>query len=322
MKRFQGQPLPAEAKIAVIANDALGNYVVSTPLLQMLRAKYPSAALHYFSGKRVEEFWSRDPNIDFGYDVIRDASLRASFSDIGFDLIINIESGDVAREFAAVLGAGGGFVCGPAEGLPYPDDDRGDLWRDREWISADVVERFPFLPSPFIGDMFCRLAYLDGPIPLYQVPQEPAPFDVPDVLIATAASLPEKLWPVEKWIEAIRRFRAQGLSVGLIGAKPTVQKEFWQGGSGEEEIVASGLVEDLRGMLTLPQVVGALGKAKQVLTLDNGILHLAVAAGTPTTGLYRFGIHRLWAPPSKNLRVVTPGEGHDVAEIAVDEVVS
>ncbi len=57
-----------------------------------------------------------------------------------------------------------------------------------------------------------------------------------------------------------------------------------------------------------------------MLTIDNGILHLAVASGTPTVGLFRHGIHRLWAPPSPSLTVLTPGEGQNVAGIAVQTV--
>jgi ADP-heptose:LPS heptosyltransferase len=57
-----------------------------------------------------------------------------------------------------------------------------------------------------------------------------------------------------------------------------------------------------------------------VITIDNGILHLAAATGTPTVGLFRHGIHRLWAPPFANLTVLTPGEKKAVAEIPVQVV--
>ena len=58
----------------------------------------------------------------------------------------------------------------------------------------------------------------------------------------------------------------------------------------------------MRGRITLPQVAGAIAKAKAVVSLDNGILHLACSTATPTVGLYRNGIHRLWAPPRCRLK--------------------
>jgi ADP-heptose:LPS heptosyltransferase len=159
-------------------------------------------------------------------------------------------------------------------------------------------------------------------LPSYRVPTADPGRSVPDVLIATAASLPEKLWDYAKWIDAIRSLMACGLGVGLLGAPPKEQSAHWKGADSENALVGEGLAEDLRGAFTLPQVVGALAKARTVLTLDNGILHLAVAAGTPTIGLFRHGIHRLWAPPSPCLTVLTPGPDRAVAEISLESALS
>jgi ADP-heptose:LPS heptosyltransferase len=143
---------------------------------------------------------------------------------------------------------------------------------------------------------------------------------VPDVLIATAASQPEKLWPAPHWRAALAGINEGGFSVGLLGAPAKEQALHWKGASLEDELVRDGLAEDLRGAFSLPQVVGALGAAKAVLTLDNGILHLAAATTTPTVGLFRHGIHRLWAPPAPNVVVLTPGDGLAVADLGVSAV--
>jgi ADP-heptose:LPS heptosyltransferase len=49
-------------------------------------------------------------------------------------------------------------------------------------------------------------------------------------------------------------------------------------------------------------------------------MHFAAAQGVPVIGLFRNGIHRLWAPPVANVRVIEPGPHHPVAEIAVETV--
>ena len=56
-------------RVAVVANDALGNYVVSTPLLQGIRNELEPDVLDYYSGPRVQEFWSRDPRISKGTSI-------------------------------------------------------------------------------------------------------------------------------------------------------------------------------------------------------------------------------------------------------------
>lgn len=335
MTRYSGQPLPENYRIAVIANDAIGNFVVTTPLLQMLRsatpqrrnAATPICEIHYFGGTRTWELQQASTLPDQTF-ILHGASSREIAQmalDRGgtYDLIFNCESTPLSKTFAGLLASDRGYVAGPCMGkggrgeLPYQDDERGDLWRDKQWIAPDITTKYPFLRSGFIGEMFCRLAYLEGDIPPYEVPSSDPGREVPDVLIATAASLPEKLWPAEKWVETLAWLKHRGITSGLIGAKPSAQKEFWKGESAEEQIVASGHIYDLRGEFALPQVAGALAAAKAVLTLDNGILHMAVAGGRPVVGLFRHGIHRLWAPPYPNLTVLTPGEDRSVAEIEV-----
>lgn len=319
--RYEGHGFTQGGRIAVVANDAIGNFVMATPLLQMLRAQLAPSSIEYWGGKRTWEFQRASDLFEWSFPLhgsSEEEVLSAIAERPPYDLIVNIEWGAFARGITSKM-AGTALVCGPCDGLPFASDERGSLWQDQEWVSEQVTERYPFLRSGFIGEIFCRLAYLEGTIPPYKVPSTEPDMELPDLLIATAASLPEKLWPIEKWSEAIGEIRKKGRTVGLIGAKPSVQSS-WKGGDLEQTLVDEGLVEDLRGAFTLPQVVGALERVSAVFTLDNGILHLAVAASTPTVGLFRHGIHRLWAPPSDDLAVLTSGEGKEVADIEVDRV--
>ncbi len=313
----------------MISNDALGNYVVVTPLFQMLRAKFPYAKIAYFSGPRTEELWGCDPQIDFGGYVFGKTPAEAidrAREQGPFDLIVNVEWTAWPKSLAGLLATEDTWVVGPCLGptgrsdLQWSDDLQGQLWQDQEWIAPDIRTRYSFLDSSFIGEIFCRLAYLEGPVPRYSVPTQAPPGEVPDILIAMSASLPEKLWPGDKWNAALAALRDQGRSVGLLGAPPASQGKFWLGNAAEQEVVDLGLAQDLRGRYTMPQVVGALAQAKLVLTLDNGILHLAASTMTPTIGLFREGIHRLWAPPAQNIEVLTPKPGEIVSEISVEQV--
>jgi ADP-heptose:LPS heptosyltransferase len=177
------------------------------------------------------------------------------------------------------------------------------------------------LCSGFIGEIFCRMAYLEGPIPSYQVPSEAPGLELPPLLISASASSAEKLWPTEKWVQVLTHLKAVGLDVGLLGAGISAQRAYWTGADTEAALIDRGLATDFRGLLSLPQVVGALCGARAVLTLDNGIMHLAAATRTPIVALFRNGYDRLWAPPERNLTCVTAAEGSTVAEIDVCEIV-
>jgi ADP-heptose:LPS heptosyltransferase len=329
MKRFQGQILSGAPRIAVIAFDALGNYVVATPLLQMLRRKYRPKRIDLYSGARTEELWSVDPNIDAGFRVFGASPREVAVMALErgpYDLVVNLEASSWACALAALLCDECSYVVGPCLGpdgrrdLAFAPDPVGKLAADRDWTAPDLLDRHPLLCTPFIGEIFCRLAYLDGSVPAYSVPSSVPAIEIPPMLIGVSASLEEKLWPLERWEAALSHFKKLGVPVGLLGAPPSAQRQFWLGESIEHVLVQKDLVLDFRGRLSLPEVVGAIGQAKAVLTIDNGILHLAASTKTSTVGLFRNGIHRLWAPPTENVKVLAPLPGDAVASIKVEEV--
>lgn len=328
MRRLTRAELPPNPRIALMANDSLGNFVMATPLAQMIRRQYEGCELVLFCGNRVGELSGPSPLFDSVVDIYGPepgAVMAAVLKGQPFDWVLNMEKSPLAMTLAGVLARGGGCVTGPcvnADGrgeMKYEDTPQGALLEDKEWMSPEITSKYPFLDTGFIGEIFARTAYLEGPVPEYAL-EKADPGEVPDVLIATAASLSSKLWPVENWARMVSDLSAEGWTVGLLGAKPSDQAKFWQGSDDESRILELSPLQDLRGKLSLPQVVGALDKAKLVVTIDNGVLHLACATQTPVVGLFRHGIHRLWAPPAANLRVVEPGLGREVQQIAPSEV--
>ncbi|MCW5937428.1 MAG: glycosyltransferase family 9 protein [Fimbriimonadaceae bacterium] len=325
MRRFEGRGLGRSPRIAVVGNDALGNFVVLTPLFQALARQYGPPP-HYFGGTRVAELAAAS-DLLAGFHPLFGVDPRGFVESLPaepFDLVVNVESTPWAKAAAAILAGPEGLVCGPcldAEGrgdLPFGDDPRSQLWQDSDWTAPDLVERYPFLDSGFIGGLFCRLAYCQGEVPGYALPSSEPPVPTPPILVATAASLPEKLWPVEKWVALVEKLLALG-EVGLLGAPPKAQSKYWVGASDEDRLVEAG-ARDLRGRFSLPEVVGALARARLVVSLDNGVLHLVCATRTPVIGLFREGVHRLWAPPVENLTVLTPPAGRPASEISLDQI--
>ena len=329
MRRFRGENLPAAPRLALITSDALGNFVAVTPLLQMLRQHYPSAHLTYFGGTRTRELWEVDSSIDCGIAIFGrplSESVAEALKLGPFDLVINLEACELCCFLASAISGPDTFVAGhafDAEGrqkLPYESDERGTLWHDPNWTAADIVQRYSFLDSSFIGSIFCRLCYLTGPVPRYRVAKCTPPGAPFDIILSTAASLPEKLWPTVKWLEVVNHLKAKGLRMGVVGAKRTCQSRYWHGADTEEALIEECQLDDLRGQFTLPQVVGLLDKARAVLTIDNGVLHLAAATETQTVGLFRDRIVRLWAPPASRVSALSPDEGGTVSEIPVRTV--
>lgn len=317
MERYTGQELPSSPRIALIANDSIGMFVVVTPLLRMLKTQYPKARITLLTGTRVREFTEESGLADevlYPMGEERSQWLKM-FSNRSFDLVLNTEQSTLAKFSAGMMTEPSGFVAGPAirpDGRgdwDYPGDARGDLWRDQDWISEKLCTKYPFLRTPWIVEIFARLFFLEGPVPGYEIPARTPEVAVPQVLLNTGASLESKLWDPRKWVELARTLHGRGKSIGLIGAPPQQAAQHWKGTGVDDDILATGFVEDLRGKFSLPGVVGAVDRAEQVISIDNGIMHLAAFRSTPVVGLFRKGIHRLWAPPAKNVTVLVPSKG-------------
>ena len=101
---------------------------------------------------------------------------------------------------------------------------------------------------------------------------------------------------------------ANGWSVGLVGSPPSAQKEAYNAGDGEDSLLQSTGLIDLRGKTSLMQLAGACRNAKAVISVDAGPLHISAAVGTPTyaiVGNDDNGVGaspvRLWMPQGSNV---------------------
>ncbi len=322
---YQGQPLGPRPHVAVLFRDQIGDFVVATPLLRGLRERYPDLVLDYFGGERTRELEEASRLIDARYSLYGVANalgrLPAYSEDRGasvgpYALAVNLESDDTAARACGLLAPQ--FVVGawidPATDarVPPPTDGIDRLWHDLFWNRASLLDDYPELHSPYIGELFCQLARVETDFAAAEVPTSTPPFATPSVLVSTGANRSAKLWPGRHWLELTEQLRARGQAIGLLGAPPTPESAY------HADDVDAALVErgvtDLRGRLTLPEVAGALRLARAFVTVDNGLMHLAAAVGTPTIAIFGASPRRLWAPPVSCVRVVEPSEPCSLCE--------
>jgi heptosyltransferase-3 len=323
MQRFDDQPLRPQPHLAVLFQDQLGDFVVATPLLRGLKEKYPEATLDYFGGERTAELESACRYVDARYSLYgRNGALRELPAFLAgreeqagpYDLAINLDFNPLNALVVGMLNPT--YVVGRC----YRPDGRGELpLSDSKLDQIQSATTFwagdSFLPtfsdvvqSNFIGEIFCRIARVTTDYHRMDVPTAPPPLAVPDVLIATGASRTAKLWPTAYWKQFVKLCSNGGLSIGLLGAAPKVQQAAYSSGDSEAELLHETSLIDLRGKLTLPEVAGALRAARACVAIDNGIMHLACAVGTPTVAIFGASPWDLWAPRVPTLTLALPTE--------------
>lgn len=327
MERFDDQPLRANPHIAVFSSDKVGSFVVTTPLLRGLHEKYPGCVVDFFGGEITRDFEEHCPYIAARYslygneggDFLGDLSafLTARRASAGaYDLAINCDE-FAELNLVVVTAVNPRYIAGGAlsrdfrKKLPPRDDARGRLLADDAWNSADFVARHAGLVySNYLGEIFCRLAYVETDFFRLEVPTAPPPFAVPDILFTVTATRRAKQWPIAYWAAVAQWCAEQGLTAGLLGHRPEIEQQLYNAGDDEEWLVANAPVRDLRGHTSLTELAGAFAAARAAVCVDTGPLHIAAAVGCQTVAI--FGVdadgdgaspRRLWAPRGPHLHL-------------------
>jgi len=310
----------AARRVLVIKPDNLGDLVLLTPALRLLRARLPHAEIVLLLGPWGWPAVAHNPDIDsvlvcrfpgFG-NAARSSLLQPYLLLLKTALLLRAGGFDtalVARDdhwWGALLAAAAGIprIAGYAvpevapfltDSLPhsYADHAAAQAIRLVEAIAGAPADERPALRAPcgahehaWARDWLAR-NNVDGR-PLFA--------------IHPGAGGAAKLWLPERWVAVADALHMAGDVVLTAGP-------------GEGDLVAAiaGRMERrpllLAGEATLGQLAALYARCVLVLGVDSGPLHLAAASGTATIALFgpgdagRFGP---WGDPSRN-RVVRSG---------------
>ena len=326
LQRYGGEALPDSPHIVVLGSCKVGNFVVSTPVLKGLKARFPGAVVGFIGSEITADFEAALPTIDWrlswddpapGAGLALQQALSARIDHHGpVALALNLDGfNPVTCTLVPWLNptyvAGGSLSDNLRRSLPWGEEFQQRFLADPDWDSPAFLERYRgVFDSNYIAELFCHLAYVSAysdPAAI-SLPSAEPPFVVPDLLIHCTTARSAKLWPFESWRQVLQHCGERGWTVGLVGSPPAAQKEAYNAGDGEEQLLASTALIDLRGRTSLIQLAGACAKAKAVISVDAGPLHIAAAVGTPTLAIVgndqeAVGASplRLWLPRCPNV---------------------
>jgi len=323
LQRYDGRDLGSKPHIALLGSNKVGNFVVTIPLLTGLKRHYPHAVIDFWGSELTADFERALPQLAWRCSWDRaDADLFQQLASAAaerlraagpIDLLINCDGfNPLTQVLASWLRpqwvAGAALKANGRQAVPWGDHPFQKFLNDPDWDSPAFVERYEGLfPSNYIAELLCRLAYLEETVTAIELPWVEPPFAVPDLLIHATTTRAAKLWPLAHWQELLAWCEAQNLLVGLVGSAPALQREQYNAGDVETELLASTALIDLRGKTSLIQLAGACRAARAVISVDAGPLHIAAAMGTPTLAIVgndADGVGaspiRLWMPRSAN----------------------
>jgi heptosyltransferase-3 len=298
---------PSVKRILLIKLRYLGDVVLSTPLLPLLRKHFPEAKMTFLVNPGTAGVLQGNPYLDEVWVLPRQSWWRQlcfirRVREANFDTVIDLTDGDRSAFLSWVTGA-------PVR-LGYNRDRR---WRGKFYSQV--------LPSAY-GSMHMveyhqqALAGLGinesvGEPKVYinsEVRQQDeevfgdfSPKNQPIVLLHPTARYVFKAWPLERFAALADWLGRQGIRVALIGS----QREILIG----QQIMnlTKHKPFNIMGSTSLSQLTALMKRSHLLIGNDGGPMHIAAAVGCPVLGLFGPTDPAVWGPRSSKVQVIYKG---------------
>ena len=278
-------------KIIVVDLGFLGDSVHLVPSLWEIKRHYPQVQLHTLSAVVGAELLRLAPCVDRAWAFPltersppwwRHWDILLALRHERFDVAINLSGSDRSIVMTAVTGARWRLGC---------QAGREHFWN--RWLIADWAPR-QGRHLPVFEQRRQALAAQGFAL-------EPARFDlrVPDsdqqwaaanirdqsIHLSINASTLLKEWPTRHWIALAKMLLAKFPEGALVATGSSKARE-QQRLNEMSEAVKDGRLQCFAG-LTIGQLAAVLQRCRMHIGADSGVLHIAMALGTPTVSVFR-----------------------------------
>ena len=280
--------LPSRSRISVIRLRSLGDCVLTTPALALLKAHRPDLRVRVVVEPRFAGVFEDHPDVD---EISQQVGRAA--------LVLNLHGG--TRSLWMTAASGARYRAGFAH-------HRGSFLYTHKIPRAQTilgVERAVHTAEHLASAMFW-LGVPPAAIPRAKLIASDRPAYPPYVVMHPFASAPDKAWPAEQFITAASQFRTQGLEPMILAGPADDASRFSQ-----FQVFRNAPLADVKNLMS---------GAALFLGNDSGPAHIAAAFGIPVVVLFGPSNPATWAPWRTEARVLT-SEGA-IASITLEEVMA
>lgn len=283
--------LPRGAKVAIIRLRSLGDCVLTTPAVHLLKSYRPDLRIGIVVEDRFAPLFEGNPDLEaiFPPRLSTLASWRPK-------LVVNLHGGtrSIWLTFLSAAGFRAGF-----QHFRFRSVYNVPLPRAQEIFG----EERPVHTAEHLASAMFYLGVPQTKIPRARLFARPMPSNGPYAVIHPVASAPEKAWPAEGFLEAAAHLR--GLEPVFIG------------GPGDD---LSAFRKFRTLTPSLSETMSLLQGASFFLGNDSGPAHIAAAFGVPLVAIFGPSDATTWAPWRTHAEVVD-GRG-SMAGVSVEAVLA
>jgi len=290
------EQLPSGARVVIIRLRSLGDCVLTTPAISLLKTYRPDFQISVIVEDRFAEVFGG--NLD-----IREISTRDSMGAaraLRPDLVLNFHGG--SRSMQMTLASGAKFRAGFGHHR-YSFVYSHKIPRAQEIFG---IER-PMHTAEHLASAMFWLGVPQTEIPRAKLTAVKTASRAPYAVIHPFASAPGKTWPAERFLAIAQHLkRSHGLEPAFV--------------AGPSDDVAPFAPFRVLRAAPLSDVKNLMAGASLFIGNDSGPAHIAAAFGVPVVVLFGSSDPVTWAPWRTESQVLTSPAG--IAAIATEEAVS
>jgi ADP-heptose:LPS heptosyltransferase len=289
-------------KILVIRGGAIGDFILTLPVLAALRKQFPDARLEVLGYPHIAQLALAGGLADdvksiearalasfFARDGMLDEGLTSYFA--GFVIIVSFlyDPDGIFQDNVA--------CCSKAQFIAGPH-------RPDEKLALHATEVF-LKPLE-------RLAIYDAdPAPFLSINHRPS--SINQLALHPGSGSERKNWPEENWMRLIQHLQtATKFNFLLVGGEAEVERLRRLSAVFRPDRV------ELAQCLPLVELAGRLRSCLGFIGHDSGISHLAAAAGLPALVLWGYTNERVWHPRGERVTIIRSPDG--IQELPVERV--
>jgi ADP-heptose:LPS heptosyltransferase len=264
--------LPRGSRVAILRLRSLGDCVLTTPALHILKRFRPDLHLAIFVEDRFREIFEGNPDLDqiLPPDLPGLRRFRPQ-------LCLNLHGGTRSAWMTELSGARyrTGFSHFRQQFVYNVRVPRAQeiLGVDRKVHTAEhLASAIFFLGAPAV----------EIPRAILVPSQLAAPLPVPTAIIHPLASAPEKTWPAENFLAVAKHLEQSGIEPIFIGAHA-------------DDLSPFARYQTIQGA-PLAQIKNLLAAASLFIGNDSGPAHMAAAFGLPCVVIFSASDPEIWGP--------------------------
>jgi len=313
-------PTDSELRVLVTRTDRLGDLVLSTPVFEALRRKFPKALISALVFQENREVVEGNPHINevILYDkkgrekgLWGQARLAFKLGAQKFDLVIHLHATNRMHLLTWAAGIprrlGWRRKCAWALTHSFPDVKKEGL-KHEAFYNFDLLEPL---------EIYAQAGKIRAYVPRNEknrrsldelLAHRGLHTKKPWVVFNPAASCPSKIWPAERFAELAdqiqTRYAVECLVIGTRGDRALTERMIK---------AAKAPIHDLSGSLSIGTLAELLSRTGLLISNDSGPVHLANAVGAPVISIFgrnQAGLSPLrWGPLDPSSRVVWKDAG-------------